>query len=71
MPSSDHVPLQMTLDVDFKTVVDCIDTSCLRDKVSYNWSKCTPNELTQYCCLTYDLFTDIHVTPGIKHNNPN
>ena len=61
----------MTLDVDFNTVVDFIDTSCLRDKVSYNWSKCTPNELTQYCCLTYDLFTDIYVTPGIKCNNPN
>ena len=74
MPSSDHLPLQMTLDVDFNSVVDFIDHSCLRDKVSYNWSnwsKCTPNELTQYCCLTYDLFTDINVTPGIKCNNPN
>ena len=28
------------------------------------------NELTLYCCLTYDLFTDKHVTPGIKRNNP-
>ena len=38
----------------------------------YNWSRCTPNELTQYCCcLTYVFFTDIHVTPGIKCNNPN
>ena len=61
----------MRLDVDFNIVFDFIDTSCLRDKVGYNWSKCTPNELTQYCCLTYDLFTDIHVTPGIKCNNPN
>ena len=27
--------------------------------------------LTNNKCLTYDLFTDIHVTTGIKCNNPN
>ena len=59
----------MTLDAGFNSVADFIDNSCLRDKVSYNWSKCTPNELTQYCCLPYDLFTDIYVTQGIKCNN--
>ena len=61
----------MTHDVDFNSVVDFIENLCLGDKVCYSWSKCTPNELTQYCCLTYDLFTDIHVTPGNKCNNPN
>ena len=71
LPGSDHLPLQMTLDIDFNSVVDFIDNLCPRDKVSFNWSKCTVNELSQYCCLTYDLFTDIHVTPGIKCNNPN
>ena len=71
MLSSDHLPLQMTLDVDFNSVVDFIDNSCLGDKVCYSWSKCTLNELTQYCCQTYDHFTDIHVTPGNKCNNPN
>ena len=71
LPGSDHLPLQMTLDIDFNSIVDFIDKLCSRDKVSFNWSKCTLNELSQYCCLTYDLFTDIHVTPGIKCNNPN
>ena len=47
------------------------DNSCPRDKVSFNWSKCTPIESSQYCCSTCDLFTNIHVTPGIKCNNPN
>ena len=61
----------MTLDIDFNSVVDFIDNLCPRDKDSFNWSKCTVNELSQYCCLTYDLFTDIHVTPGIKCNNSN
>ena len=71
LPGSDHLPLQMTLDIDFNSVVDFIDNLCPRNKVSFNWSKCTINELSQYCCLTYDLFTDIHVTPGIECNNPN
>ena len=26
--------------------------------------------MSEYCCLTYDIFTDIHVTQGIKGNNP-
>ena len=60
LPGSDHLPLQMTLDIDFNSAVDFIDNLCPRDKVSFNWSKCTLNELSQYCCLTYDLFTDIH-----------
>ena len=50
--------------------IERLDNLCPRDKVSFNCSKCTLNELSQYCCLTYYLFTDIHVTPGIKCNNP-
>ena len=50
MPGSDHLPLQMTLDIDFNSVVNFIDNLCPRDKVSFNWSKCTGtlNELSQY-----------------------
>ena len=64
-------PIFINFFIDFNNVVDFIDNSCPRDKVSFNRSKCTPNELSQYFFLTYDLFTDIHVTPGIKCNNPN
>ena len=41
LPGSDHLPLQMTLDIDFNSIVDFIDNLCPRDKVSFNWSKCT------------------------------
>ena len=53
----------MTLDIDFNSVV--IDGSC--PLIGLN----ELNELTQYYFLTYELFTDIHITPGIKCNNPN
>ena len=69
MPDSDQSPLQMTLDIDFNSVLEFIDNSCPRDKVTFNWSKWAPNKLPQSCCLTYDLFTDIHITPGIKCNS--
>ena len=64
LPGSDHLHLQMTLlvDIDFNSVVDFIDNSCPGDKASFIWSKCTPNELSQYCCLTYELFTDINLS---------
>ena len=34
LPGSDHLPLQMTLDVNFNSLVDFIDNSCPRGKVS-------------------------------------
>ena len=72
MPSSDHLPLQAEIEVDFNCALNCIDVNaCPRDIVSYKWSQCTPNDLYQYCCSTYDLFSDIYVTPGVKCNNPN
>ena len=74
MPSSDHLPLQAEIDVDFNCALNCIDVNaCPRDIVSYKWSQCTANDLYQYCCSTYmyDLFSDIYVTPGVKCNIPN
>ena len=37
----------------------------------YNWSKCTPYDLSQYCTSTCNYFDDIHVTPSVKCNDPN
>ena len=71
MPSSGHLPLQAEIDVDFNCAFNFIDVNtCPRDIVSYKWSQCTPNDLYQYCCSTYALFSDIYVTPGVKCNNP-
>ena len=71
MPSSDHLPLQAEIDVDFNCAFNLIDVNtCPRDIVSYKWSQCTPHDLYQYCCSTYALFSDIYVTPGVKCNNP-
>ena len=71
MPSSDHLPLQAEIDVDFNCAFNLIDVNtCLRDIVSYKWSQSTPDDLYQYCCSTYALFSDIYVTPGVKCNNP-
>ena len=57
------------MDVDFNCVFNCIDVcSYLKDKVSYNWSWCTPDDLEKYVyyCSTYDLFSDLYVKLGIK-----
>ena len=71
MPSSDHLLLQAEIDVDFNCAFNLIDVNtCPRDIVSYKWSQCTPDDLYQYCCSTYPLFSDIYVTPGVKCNNP-
>ena len=71
MPSSDHLPLQAEIDVDFNCAFNFIDVNtCPRDIVSYKWSQCTSDDLYQYCCSTYALFSDIYVTPGVKCNNP-
>ena len=51
----------MTLAFDFNNVMDFTVNSCFRDKVIYNWSKCTPNDLSQYCTLTFNYFDDIQV----------
>ena len=59
LPSSDHLPLQAAMDVDFNCVFSCIDVSaCPKDKISYNWSQCTPDDLEKYYCSTYDVFSD-------------
>ena len=66
MPSSDHLPLQAEIDVDFNGAFNLIDVNtCPRYIVSYKWSQCTPDDLHQYCCSTYALFSDIYVTPGV------
>ena len=71
MPSSDHLPLQAEIDVDFNCAFNLIDVNtCPRDIVSYKWSQCTPDDLYPYCCSTYALFSDIYVTPCVKCNNP-
>ena len=72
LPSSDHLPLQAAMDVDFNCVFNCIDVSaCPKDKISYNWSQCTPDDLEKYYCSTYDGFSDIYVKPGIKCDDTN
>ena len=46
MLSSDHLPLQAEIDVDFICVFNCIDVdACPSDIVSNKWSQCTPNDL--------------------------
>ena len=71
MPSSDHLPLQAEINVDINCAFNLIDdNACPRDIVSYKWSQYTPDDLHQYCCSTYALFSDIYVTPGVKCNNP-
>ena len=71
LPSSDHLPMQMTLAIGFNNVIDFTVNSCFRDKGIYNWSKCTSYDLSQYCTLTCNYFDDIHVTSGVKCNDPN
>ena len=72
LPSSDHLPLQAEIHVNFNCAFNFIDVNaCPRDIVSYKWSQYTPNDLYQYCSSTYDFFSDIYVTPGVKCNNPN
>ena len=72
LPSSDHLPLQAAMDVDFNCVFNCIDVSaCPKDKIGYNWSQCTPDDLEKYYCSTYDVFSDIYVKPGIKCDDTN
>ena len=45
MPSSDHLPLQAEIDVDFNCAFNFIDVNtCPRDIVSYKWSQCTPDD---------------------------
>ena len=44
---------------------------CPKDKISYNWSQCTPDDLEKYYCSTYDVFSDIYLKPGIKCDDTN
>ena len=72
IPSSDHLPLKVKIDVYFNYAFNFIDVNaCPTDIISYKWSKYTPNDLYQYCCTTYNLFSDIYVTPSVKCNYPN
>ena len=53
-----------SVDVDFNCVFKCINVSaCPKDKISYNWSQCTPDNLEKYYYYrfynAYDLFSDI------------
>ena len=57
--------------IDFNNVLEFTVNSCFREKVIYNWSKYTGYHVFQYCTLTCNYFVDIHVTPGVKCNDPN
>ena len=56
LPSSDHLPLQAEIHVNFNCAFNFIDVNASpRDIVNYKWSQCTPNDLYQYCSSTYDF----------------
>ena len=72
LPSSDHLPLSVIIDVRVQAVPS-VSTICSspRSKVIYNWTKADTTDVNNYCMKTYDNFSKICIPPAIKCTNIN
>ena len=72
LPSSDHLPLSVIIDVRVQSVPS-VSTICSspRAKVIYNWTKADTTDVNNYCMKTYDNFSKICIPPAIKCTNIN
>ena len=72
LPSSDHLPLSVIIDVQVQSVPS-VSTICPspRAKVIYNWTKADTTDVNNYCMQTYNNFTKICIPPAIKCTNIN
>ena len=69
LPNSDHLPLQAAMDIDFNCVFNCIDVSaCPKDKISYNWSQCTPDDLEKYIITVINMQRIIFIALLLQSN---
>ena len=72
LPSSDHLPLSVIIDVQVQSVPS-VSTICPspRAKVIYNWTKADTTDVNNFCMQTYNNFTKICIPPAIKCANIN
>ena len=70
LPSSDHLPLSITFDVQLQfTPANLSSCSSPRAKVIYNWVKAIMNHVNDYCLQTYNNFAKINIVPDLKCTN--